>query len=91
MKEPGVTAPRRQADRLFLFALAVVGLLILAHLVLVEPPASLSTTDGVEPGIGGEIRDVDEQLIRRMIIEGRLSDREAEHYRKLRSQKKQHE
>ncbi len=69
--------PLPSADRLFLSALCVVALTAAAHLLAAPDPA---------PGgaaLGGEVRDVDSELIRQRIRSGQLSDHEAEHYRVL--------
>lgn len=69
--------PPPSADRLFLTALGVVALTVAAHLLAVPDLA---------PGgaaLGGEVRDVDPELIRKRIRAGQLSDHEAEHYRVL--------
>lgn len=76
-----------RADRLLLFAMAVVFALVAAHVAWVRPmtPALVDAVTGAPQPAGGdgEIRDVDVERIRRLILEGRLSDREADHYRPL--------
>jgi len=74
-------APVRNGNRLFVLAVALVAALVAAQVAFV-PTAPSGRAAGL-PKADSAARDVDGEQIRRLIIEGRLSDREAEHYRKL--------
>ncbi|MBI4704283.1 MAG: hypothetical protein HY744_24515 [Deltaproteobacteria bacterium] len=76
--------PARKADRFLLVALGLVGALLVAGATERpgEPAQTAAAASGA-PGTGGQMRDVDEQLVRRLIQQGKLSDREAQHYRRL--------
>jgi hypothetical protein len=72
---------RGAGDRLFVAALTLVALLALGNLWTARRTAP---TDGLRaPAAAGSVRDVDPMLIRRLIQEGKLSDHEAAHYRRL--------
>ena len=67
------------ADRLLLLALAVV---ILLMAILVAAPNAADRVEGdPESALAGEPREVDVDLLRRRLIRGELSDREALYYR----------
>ena len=68
-------------DRVFLGALLLVALLGLGNLLGARRAPS---ADGLgSPSAAGSVRDVDPELIRRLIQEGKLSDHEAKHYHRL--------
>ncbi len=66
-------------DRFFLAALAAALLLMV---LLATGPAAGPGAAGPGPALAGRPRDVDTVLIRRLILEGRLSDHEALYYRR---------
>jgi hypothetical protein len=68
-------------DRLFAAALALVALVAACNLLSAH--RSVASTAAAHPAAAGSTRDVDPALIRRLIEEGKLSDHEADHYRKL--------
>jgi hypothetical protein len=72
-------AVRRRADRLFVLAIAALVLLAAARL-LVAGPAS---TSGPPGAARRQPESADESRIRELVREGRLSDHEALHYRRL--------
>jgi hypothetical protein len=73
---------RAQSNRLFVAALGLVAAVALCNLLATRGARGAADARHA-PAVAGSARDVDPVLIRRLIQEGKLSDREAEHYRKL--------
>lgn len=70
---------RRRADRVFVLALAALALLAVAKALVVRP----TTAQRPNGRASRQVDSTDEAEIRRLILEGRLSDHEALHYRKI--------
>jgi hypothetical protein len=73
---------RGRGNRAFIAALGLVAAVALCNLLGTRGARGAADTRHA-PAAAGSTRDVDPALIRRLIQEGKLSDHEAEHYRKL--------
>ena len=73
---------RGRGNRLFVAALGLVAAVAVCNLLAARGARGAADARHA-PAVAGSARDVDPVLIRRLIQEGKLSDREAEHYRKL--------
>lgn len=77
---------RPSGDRRLLLALGMVAVAITAELAFHHGHGAGSERSAVHQrgaAIGGEPREVDVDRVRQLILEGRLSNQEAEHYRPL--------
>jgi len=71
-----------KSNRLFVAVLGLVAAVALCNMLAARGARGAADARH-SPAVAGTARDVDPMLIRRLIQEGKLSDREAEHYRKI--------
>lgn len=77
--------PQPSGDGSLIAAILLVAVLCLAHAASHrgEAAATGSREAAERSASRGQARDIDEERVRRLILEGRLSGREADHYRVL--------
>ena len=78
-------APHQPGDRLLMAVMLLVGALLAAQGVSYRPSTApiMESAPATQRAAEGMVREVDVGAIRRRIAEGRLSNRDAEFYRRL--------